>query len=258
MKYVRRALAATLPAVLVACAPPVEPRGPRDAGAQPARADARPPDPLAPFCGEGARPRPGPLDTQGDVVALLDSLPLPLGLPCVLAALPRPIAVVGSSNPVSAQPASGPRNPRLFVRAGGRLILSLALSGPAIEHLETAEWAEPGYSVKGDLEFPLAVAVAERDFFVGIVNARHSATACSACHAGEHAVREAGDVPAFASRALEPPSSQLVPLTAVRGLADDCAAEDAADQRCQMLRALFRAPDAVEQMQFLEGTTTWF
>jgi hypothetical protein len=222
-----------------------------------ARAGVRAPDPLAAFCAAGVVPRTRAIDTQADVVAFMNALPLPLTLPCLLAALPRPISIVGSSNAVSAQPAAGPLNPRLFIRAGGRLILSITLAGMTSTHLETAEAVDVGYSIKGDMEFPRTAAVSERDFYADIVNTRHSGTLCAGCHADEHMVRQAGDMPAFASRALAPTPRQTVPLAAIRTLAADCTAEDGI-ARCQMLRAIFRAPDAVAEMTFLDGTGTWF
>jgi hypothetical protein len=242
-----------------ACAPPSMPDAMpderiTDVGAGPA---ARAPDPLAAFCGAGAAPRTGAIDTQADMVAFMNSLPQPLGLPCLLAALPRPIATVGSNNTISAQPAAGPMNPRLFIRAGGRLILSITLAGMTSTHLETAEAAEVGYSIKGDMAFPRTAAVSERDFYADIVNTRHSGTLCAGCHADEHMVRQAGDMPAFASRALAPTLRQTVPLPAIRALADDCTAEDGI-LRCQMLRAIFRVPAAVAEMTFLDGTGNWF
>jgi hypothetical protein len=241
-------MAAVLATALAACqAPETTPAGAdADAGG-----DAATP---AAFCGDQPFVAPGgPLDTQADVVALLNALPLPMTLPCLIASLPRPIAIQGDLSVISLQPAAGKDNPRIFLRSG-RMILSIAMSGQYGTHIETAEPEQTGYSVKGDLAFPRTDPVVERNFFEGIIYS--NGTICGVCHSDEHLARVVDGIPAFASQALMPTSAQMMPLSDVRALADGC---DPADTglRCQMLRALFSQPDAVTGMQFLPGTLTF-
>jgi hypothetical protein len=212
---------------------------------------------LAAFCGGDAQPFAEPVTNHADLTSLLRTLPTPVGLPCLLAALPRPVAIVGSKNVVSAQPAAGPQNPRVFVQPPGGLILSITLAGEASTHLETAEAVADaaGYSIKGDLTFPLT-GCAERDFFADIVTTKYTGTACGGCHAGEYEVRKVDGIPAFASRALKPSSTQRVPMLRLRELAEACSAEDTTE-RCLMLRALFREPASVAEMQWNEETKTF-
>lgn len=227
------------------------------ATATPPDAEAPAVDVLAPFCGAGSAPRTGAVSEGSALVALLATLPKPVSLPCLLAALPRPIDVVGSKNVVSAQPAAGPDNPRVFVRAGDEgLVLSITLAGETSTHLETAEPVEPGYSIKGDLAFPRADPPAERELYDGIVTAKETGTVCGGCHAGEHEVRRVDGMPAFASRMLKPRSGQRVSLDALRSLANACDPADA-EPRCLMLRALFRSPDDLRELQWPQDTATF-
>jgi hypothetical protein len=236
-------------AAAAACQAPLD-AAPASMGAD-ASADTAPP---AELCGDQPLVLPGgPLDTQGDLIALLNALPRPLTLPCFIASLPRPIGIQGDISLISLQPAVGKDNPRIFLRNGG-MILSIALAGDQGTHIETAEPEQTGYSVKGDLGFPVTDPVVERNFFEGI---RYSnGTVCGACHSDEHLARVVDTIPAFASHAYKPSASQMLPLSSVRALADGC---DPADTglRCQMLRGLFYRPDAVTTMQFLDGTTTF-
>lgn len=245
-------------AVAEGCAPGTEP-GPSGERTDEPAVDARPqPEPLADFCAPGARPWATGLDSTAALVDMLNSLPRPLDLPCALSALPRPVTLVGSKNIISAQPAAGAKSPRVFVRAGGTLIVSITLAGDASSHIETAEVESEGYSIKGDLTFPLTGAVSERDLYASILNGTSPGTACSGCHAGERQVRTIGDVPVYTSRALAPISGQKVLLPGLQSLHDECAGTSAGDTRCQMLRALFRDANAVGAMEWLAGTTTLF
>lgn len=207
----------------------------------------------AAFCGiEAPAPTLAAIDLHADLLTLLNALPRPLTLPCVLAALPRPLSILATTSTISLQPAEGRGNPRIFLRAG-QMVMSIALTGDQSTHIETAEPAEPGFSVKGDLGFPQADVIVERQFFEEILF--QSGTSCGFCHSGEHVARMVDGMTAFSSRALRPLRSQLVTLAEVRALAEQCPVDDQG-LRCQMLRALFHGPHDVGDMQFLEGTTT--
>jgi hypothetical protein len=197
-----------------------------------------------PFCPEGTRQLEQPIHTTADLANAINSLPRPLTLPCLLAALPRPLAVGATTSEVSAQPAVGAANPRLFVQPG-RLTLTLALAGQLTDHMETGEPTQPGFSVKGDLKFPVTNVVAEKDFFAALVGTRgngSSATSCGTCHTQETMLRMVEGVPVFTSRAMKSAKAHLLAPGDIAALERGCAPSDDT-LRCRVLHALsWRGP----------------
>ncbi|MDX2024385.1 MAG: hypothetical protein SF187_29350 [Deltaproteobacteria bacterium] len=210
------------------------------------------------YCGPQAVAYAGPLNTTADLTTMLNSLPRPLDVPCFVAALPRPVAITATTSVISLQPASGRRNPRIFMQAGGGLITSITMVGEFSQHVETSEPEpnQPGFTVKGDLVFPRQEPLQEADFYSSLITPE-GPSSCSGCHGGEYVAREVNGVNAFASRGLKPTRSQTVPIPDVQALADECTADDATP-RCRMLRALFRDPQAILPLQFAPEILTIF
>lgn len=187
------------------------------------------------------RCKPGPGTTGSpatiaDAIALANSLPRPTTAACFLEALDRPLHIEASKSLASAQPAVGPRSPRLFVFSGETLVITAALEGKGRNLIEFGESVGPRRSVKGELEFPLTEPLAEDAAYVQIRNPDHdNITSCFVCHDGER------DEPGFAggrsSLALRPRTKSLVPVDSLRTELAKCDAT-AEPQRCAMLRAL--------------------
>lgn len=222
---VLRLLRALLPAVVIvaACAAPddVEPFADTD-GWDVART-------CSPPAGLG-RP-----ESIGDVVALIDALPMPVTLPCVLEALERPLAVLAATSPFSAQATTDQESPRMFVFSGD-LVLSVVTIGGARDLLELGEYVEPGRTLKAEIEFPIeapldASSPFERPLF-------GDATTCSLCHASERYAGKVGDVSTYTSVALAAEADRVLPIGLVEQYARDC--DPTVDpSRCEMLEAVF-------------------
>jgi len=170
-------------------------------------------------------------------VALLNALPPPVTVACFIESLDRPLRVVATASPFSAQPADGTQSPRILIR-NGPLTMAVVPTGMGKSLLEFGEAAGEGRTIKGEVQLPpegklLATAPLDR------IRAGDGTT-CGACHDDESS--GGGNFPeaAFASETLLPLPEFDVPLTDLRGEAEQCAtSQTAAEARCSLLVALF-------------------
>ena len=198
--------------------------------------------------GPGATGSPSTID---EAVALIDSLPRPVSVACVVEALDRPLSVVATSSVVSLQPAAGPDAPRLFL-LGERLILSVVPDGDGAELLELAEFVDDRNTIKAEIAFPVTEAVDPalphtRILFDG------GGTTCGLCHSPERAEVGADGITRHISPALKPFSYQDVPVADVAALAAACGPDDPVP--CPILRAVF-AHGPVAQGAFPDAVGT--
>lgn len=187
------------------------------------------------------RCKPGP-DTTGspqtiaEAVALANGLPQPATAACFLEALDRPLRIEATKSFASAQPAKGPRSPRLFMFMGDRLVITAAIDGDGRDLIEFGETVAPGRTVKGELEFPLNAALTDDAPFTRIRNPEHgNITTCFVCHDSER--DEDGFPNGRSSLALRPRTKSLVPIETLQQEFEACD-EDAEPQRCAMLQAV--------------------
>ncbi len=169
--------------------------------------------------------------TIQQVVDRINALPRPVDIPCVIAGLPRPLAVVASTSVFSAQPAEGRRSPRLFLMLDG-LILAVVPDGTGKHLLEFGQLVAPGRTVKAELAFPIDGGVADAAPYERVqMNATQ--TNCALCHRFE-SPHDAG----YSSAGFKPDPGNLVPLSELKQqlAACDFAAEK---ERCDMLFAVF-------------------
>lgn len=204
--------------LLAACSPPPEESTPRQhtAGCQ------------AP-AGVSASPR-----SIAETVDLINALPKPLTLPCLLEAIARPLPLHATLSQLSAQPAAGARSPRIFVLLDP-LIFSIVPAGDGSHLLEFGEQRPGNRSLKGELPFPIQDHVPpglpyEKSLF------EPDLTGCAFCHADEER-DPAIAAPAFVSQSLRPLPRLRVPLSDVREERRRCDAQ-LEPERCAMLGAL--------------------
>ncbi|UJR81524.1 hypothetical protein [Sandaracinus amylolyticus] len=231
---VRSSFAAATLVVLVGCATPAGPRS-HDASTRPVdAADAAMPERrcVAP-AGVSGSPR-----TIADVVALIDALPPPVTIPCVLESLDRPLYVEATSSRLSAQPAVGERSPRIFLFFGD-LVISVVPEGLGAPLLEMSEFVDTTRSRKAELAFPVSLPLSEAAPYERLGS---TGTLCGGCHGRE--VRDEIIAGAFVSLALRPHDEHLVAIDRVRSEWLACRAED---ERCAMLDALFGRGAVVHQ-----------
>ncbi|NMO15090.1 hypothetical protein HPC49_16385 [Pyxidicoccus fallax] len=206
---------------------------------------------LAAACGSSGGPAPaaetprdcvpsngatGSPQTIEEAVALINSLPRPTSVACLVESLDRPLRVSATESIFSAQPAHGRRSPRIFLFSGS-LILSVVPDGPGAEVVEFSQLDDSGHSIKGELAFPVEADVPPEAPYTKIMF-RADLTNCAFCHANEQPVHRVGTAWAYSSRALRPKDSSLVPLEELRQEASTCDAS-AEPERCRLLQELF-------------------
>jgi len=197
----------------------------------PGLTDARPV--CAPSAGISASP-----NSIAEAIALMNDL-LAQGrpevtIPCFVESLARPLGVLAVNSTLSAQPADGPHNPRIFLFTRN-LVLSIVPAGRAAALLELGEYVSPLRSIKAEIAFPRVAAVAPTAPFDRIAGTY--GTVCGACHRNELAAEGVYDLRAFVSNVVRPRDTDEVPLSAVQAEAAACnPAEEPA--RCAILNAV--------------------
>jgi hypothetical protein len=192
------------------------------------------PNAPAPPCqpAEGTDGSPGNI---GELVALINGLPKPTSLTCLLESLDRPLDVILSRSPLSAQPASGPENPRTFIVLGN-LTLTVVPSGRTRSLLELGYASAPGRSIKGEIVFPVRGALTP-ETLAERVNVR-AGTTCGMCHLRESEAADPYYAGAFESDERAPDLIYEIEIEALRAESASCEPEVDAE-RCEILSALF-------------------
>jgi hypothetical protein len=179
----------------------------------------------------------GPVGTIVDAVARLNALPPPATPACFVASLPRPLDVVATTSVLSAQPAAGRDNPRLFLLLPG-LVVSVVPAGAGASLMEFGEWTDATRTLKGEVAFPLDGGLAP-DAPLTRVHSNLGVTTCGLCHRNEvpHPTIDGG----FVSDAFRPDPGTLVLLGEVSQQHAACPEGDADDagERCTLFHALF-------------------
>jgi hypothetical protein len=194
-----------------------------------------PPDigwPLPRLC--VAPPGLGSPATIEDVVALVDALPKPTSLPCVLESLDRPLSLYATTSTAGAQPATGPQNPRIFL-VRGDLVMSVVPEGEASATLELSYAIGERRSIKAELVFPVSDALTPSAPYDQVVLG--AGTSCGLCHGGETRVTTIDFATAWASDVFQDEPEQALSLSFLRQIAIDCE-HDATPDRCATLDAL--------------------
>lgn len=195
----------------------------------PAPAAARAPCSAPP--GVSASPR-----SVAALVELINSLPRPTSLPCLLETLERPLEVYLTRSELSLQPADGVRNPRTFI-VKDKLVLSVVPGGEHSALLEIGYMSAPGRSQKGEIAFPITedvtpAAVLERISFGHV-------SICGGCHGAETRPDDSFFTEgSFESAIAVPLPFYEVEIESLREEARLCDPSREAS-RCDMLSALF-------------------
>jgi hypothetical protein len=182
--------------------------------------------------GPGASGAPATIE---EAVALINSLPKPVSVPCSLESLSRPLKVVLTNNQFSGQPAVGNRSPRIFI-LNDKLTISVVPEGSGQDLVEFSFLASNQQSIKAEIQFPVVQSLSARAPYDRILLG--AGTSCGICHGPEVGTSLVPFATAFVSKAFRPASSTLVNLTSFRAELHICnpAIEP---ERCAMLKALF-------------------
>ena len=229
------ALALALATVVAAgCGGGGSPGSPADAGDAPPMMMVT--TPVAPEClppaGVSRSPR-----TIADVVALLNSLPRPVTLPCLLQGLQRPLRLNGSRSFISLQPATGARSPRMFLLLDG-LIMSVVPEGVGSALLEFGQFVSEDRTLKAELRFPIVAPIQPEEPFHKALNptSQLGGTTCRTCHRQEEPAEQIPYAQAYVSGALRPDPRTAVDFASLLHERQHCTDDS---DRCRMWRALF-------------------
>jgi hypothetical protein len=186
-----------------------------------------------------------------ELLELINGLPRPVTLPCLLESLDRPLSLNANFNTQSAQPALGKRSPRIFIILNESLSMSLVPGGEGTLEFGARTADEPGVSVKGELHFPVEDELAPDDAFVRLAPAESTgltlqqATSCGVCHDNERPAPAYPFPGAFASAIVKPAPFFAVDVAAIQHERDTC--DSAAEpERCAVLEAMFDHGDVVQ------------
>lgn len=179
-----------------------------------------------------------------DVVSILNALPKPVSLPCFIESLDRPLRVFASQSSASAQPSTGPNNPRLFL-FNGQLIMAVTSDGPGADLLEMSV-LKPGntMSTKAELQFPITGLVSAAAPYDRVRNG--NGTSCRLCHTTEAVDTSVGFTSAYQSSAFRALPATEVPLASVRGQYETCNPLAEPD-RCELLKMIFSVGPVIRQ-----------
>jgi len=173
--------------------------------------------------------------TIEETVTLINALPKPLSLPCFLESLARPLEISATNSLFSAQPARGPRSPRIFLFEDPN-VMSVVPEGDGAPLLEFGEQRPDFRSLKAEITFPVETPLQASAPFANVIFSP-PLTTCGGCHAGEQQESVISGVPTFVSSALRPRPQELVSAASLEHELQVCdrAVEP---QRCAMLDAL--------------------
>ena len=169
------------------------------------------------------------------VVELVNALPKPTSLPCLLESHDRPLSIYASTSVGGAQPASGPESPRIFLFRGD-LTMSVVPRGFGHDRLELSHAIGDRLSIKAELTFPVQQVLPASAPYDEVDLGEGST--CGVCHGSETQVESIDFATAWASDVYQDEDGLAVSLAFLRQNALDCDHE-AEPERCEMLDALF-------------------
>ncbi|QDK46511.1 hypothetical protein DOM22_15725 [Bdellovibrio sp. ZAP7] len=172
--------------------------------------------------------------TIDEVTTLINALPKPVSIPCLIENLPAPLKIYSVESTGSAQPSVDSNNPRIFIFINN-VIVSVTPQGLGSQVVEFSQRISSTESVKGEISFPVVSELDVEAPYKGIRAA--FGTSCRDCHTGERSVSGfAGD--AYASSILRP--STVGRQTALKMQLQTAYCKDSEDPfRCKMLRSIF-------------------
>lgn len=192
--------------------------------------------------------------TIQSVTHILNELPKPVTIPCLLDVLPKPMRINATSSELSVQPAVGTANPRVFISLNS-LIITFALDGKGSEALEFSEYVGGNLSVKGEIGFPVTEELADDAAFARIRQVSGNGTTCAGCHFEEERADDRFPEAAYVSLALRPFDRQDVSIEQLQSQVDQCG--DVVTKRCELLRSMFGETTA-EPYSFPQSFPTLF
>ncbi len=184
-----------------------------------------------------------------DAVALLDALPAPVTVACFVESLDRPLRIMATASPLSAQPAVDVTSPRILIR-NGALTMAVVPAGMGKRLLEFGEDTGEGRTIKGEVELPLEQTLTASAPHDQVLAMEGEGTSCGVCHDDE--APAPGLRLGRASEILRPTPEFMVSIDDLRTATASCPSDDD-DERCALLRALFDHGPVLEAPAFVGG-----
>lgn len=179
-----------------------------------------------------------------EVVNLINALPKPLDLSCFLQSLKRPLYLNASASILSAQPAAGETNPRIFIFKGN-LIISIVAAGAGSKLLEFSELKYSRRSIKGELTLPIEKSVANSDPFKKIIT--ENKTSCSGCHTLEQEEYITEGIQVYSSIAIRPSINKDIHIDDLKYELYLCQFYRLENSRCHIYHSLLSFGEVVPQ-----------
>lgn len=188
------------------------------------------------------------------VINLINALPRPLDIPCFISSLKRPLDISLTNSGLSAQPASGNTNPRIFIMLAP-LIISISVSGEGSYLVEFAESIGNSRSIKGELKFPIASGALAASAAFDRINTGTSTT-CGGCHRYEEVTNSNYPGVVYESIALRPVNTSKVQLNDFQLEVGKCQLATTPTYRCNLIFGLFNQ-GPLSQVDFDPGIPTF-
>ncbi len=163
---------------------------------------------------------------------------------CVIQSLDRPLRLTSTIGIISAQPAGGERDPRIFIFQEN-LVLSIVPDGPGRKLIEIGEYVTALESLKGELNMPIERPVTS-DKPYGHLRYNEDLTVCGFCHHNERPDSHVNHPNAYISKAFKPLESELISLESLRRERELCALHEERSDRCKIYQAIFDHGPVIE------------
>jgi hypothetical protein len=156
---------------------------------------------------------------------------------CIIESLDRPLKLVATQGVLSAQPAGGKRDPRIFI-IQDEFIISVVPNGPGRSLIELGEYVIPTESLKGELHMPIERPIT-LDHVFGHLRYSESLTVCGFCHYNERPSTTINHPNAHISMAFKPLNKELILLEDLETEHELCTQKEQLTYRCEIYKALF-------------------
>jgi len=185
--------------------------------------------------------------TPSDIQAMIDlinALPKPVTIPCLLETFDRPLELNATSNNFSAQPAFGPNNPRIFIYRED-LLVAVVTKGEGRPLVELGLMRSETRTVKAEIAFPVTEELSPAAPFERLVqDGNTDGTKCGFCHLGESLDPEIDFTDAYVSDLQNPPPNSVVDMDYLMWAYEGCDPELEPD-RCAMFDSIFAFGDVM-------------
>jgi len=179
-----------------------------------------------------------PVTSISGAIDRLNSLPRPVGGPCFVASLQRPISMVATVGTVSAQPAAGEHDPRVFLLADG-VVIAVVPKGAGGDFIELGQWVSPTRTLKAEIALPVTEPRPADEPFTRLESQKADAgvTVCGMCHHSEEL--QAPTSHGYISAAYRPLAADERSLQVLATEHQECITNGEESPRCDMFHALF-------------------